>query len=116
MGQGRDLAGGRYRTVPYHKGGAAAGSGAAVGVLLGGAARRTPSIVEGTGELAAALVADRLCFRAKDWWRTGSTSPDPARVAAGDRLAIAPGLPLGLTDDAGRGADATIALLAMLTA
>jgi len=86
-----------------------------VGVLLGGAARRTPSVVEGTGELGAALMADRLCFRAKDWWRAGSTSTDPARVAAVDRLALAPGLPLGLTDDTGRGADATIALLGLLT-
>lgn len=85
-----------------------------VGVLLASAARRTPSIVEGTDELAAALVADRLSFRAKEWWRAGSTSPDPARQAAVDRLDLATGLPLELTDDAGRGADATIALISIL--
>ena len=86
------------------------------GVLLGASARRTPSLVEGTDELAAALVADRLSFRAREWWRAGSTSPDPARLAAVERLDLAPGLPLGLTDDDGRGAAATVALLALLAA
>lgn len=85
-----------------------------VGVLLGASARRTPCLVDGTDELAAALVADRTCIRAKAWWRAGSTSPDPGRAAAIDRIDLASGLPLGLTDDAGRGADATLALLALL--
>ena len=82
-----------------------------VGVLLAAAARRTPCIIEGTDELAAALVADRLSFRAKDWWRAGSTSPDPARQAAVDRLALNAGLPLAMTDDEGDGARATAALI-----
>lgn len=87
-----------------------------VGVLLGAAARRTPCLVDGIDELAAALVADRLCIRAKAWWRAGSDSPDPGRAAAIDRIDLAPGLALGLTDDAGRGAEATLALLALLAA
>ena len=85
-----------------------------VGVLLGAAARRTPCLVDGTDELAAALVADRLCIRAKAWWRAGSDSPDPGRAAAIDRIDLPAGLPLGLTDDAGRGAEATLALLGLL--
>lgn len=85
-----------------------------VGALLSASARRTPCIVEGIDELAAALVADRLSFRAKEWWRAGSTTPDPGRQAAVDRLALEPGLPLALTDDEGRGADATVALLGLL--
>lgn len=85
-----------------------------VGVLLGAAARRTACLVDGTDELAAALVADRICIRAKGWWRAGSDSPDPGRVAAIERIDLAPGLPLGLSDDAGRGAEATLALLALL--
>lgn len=85
-----------------------------VGVLLGAAARRTPCLVDGTDELAAALVADRICIRAKAWWRAGSDSPDPGRAAAIDRIDLAAGLPLGLTDDDGRGAEATLALLALL--
>jgi nicotinate-nucleotide--dimethylbenzimidazole phosphoribosyltransferase len=92
----------------------APGIAAVVGVLLAAAARRTPCLVDGTDELAAALVADRLCHRARGWWRAGSDSPDPGRAAAIDRVDLAPGLPLGLTDDAGHGARATIALLAPL--
>jgi nicotinate-nucleotide--dimethylbenzimidazole phosphoribosyltransferase len=88
---------------------------AVVGVLLSAAARRTPCLVDGTDELAAALVADRLCYRAKGWWRAGSDSPDPGRRAATERIDLAPGLPLGLTDDAGRGAEATLAILTLLT-
>ena len=86
----------------------------ASGVLLGAAARRTPCLVDGTDELAAALVADRLCHRARGWWRAASDSPDPGRAAAIDRVDLAAGLPLALTDDAGRGAQATLALLAAL--
>jgi nicotinate-nucleotide--dimethylbenzimidazole phosphoribosyltransferase len=92
----------------------APGIAQAVGALLGAAARRTPCLVDGTDELAAALVADRLCIRAKAWWRAGSDSPDPGRAAAADRMDLAAGLPLGLTDDAGRGAQATLALLGLL--
>lgn len=86
----------------------------AAGVLLGAAARRTPCLIDGTDELAAALVADRLCHRARGWWRAASDSPDPGRIAAIDRVDLAAGLPLALTDDAGRGAQATLALLAHL--
>lgn len=86
-----------------------------VGALLAGAARRTPSLIDGTDELAAAVVADRLSFRAKEWWRAGSTSPDSARQAAIDRLDLNVGVPLDLIDDEGRGADATIALLDAMT-
>lgn len=86
-----------------------------VGILLGAAARRTACLIDGTEELAAALVADRICNRAKGWWRAGSTSPDPGRAAAAERIDLAAGLPLGLTDDAGRGAEATLALLGALS-
>lgn len=92
----------------------APGIAAVVGMLLAAAARRTPCIIDGPDELAAALVADRLCHRARGWWRAGSDSPDPGRAAAIDRIDLAPGLPLGLTDDVGHGARATIALLAPL--
>ena len=91
----------------------AGGIAVAAGVLLGAAARRTPCIVDGTDELAAALIADRLCYRAKGWWRPASTSPDPGRIAAVDRLDLPAGVPLGLSDDAGLGARATLALLTL---
>lgn len=85
------------------------------GVLLGAAARRTPCLIDGTDEHAAALVAHRLGFRSVGWWRAGATSSDPARSAAADRLDLAPGLPLDVDDDAGRGARATLVLLADVT-
>lgn len=91
------------------------GIAATAGVLLAAAARRTPCLIDGTDELAAALVADRICFRAKGWWRAGSDSVDPGRSAAIDRIDLTPGLPLRLSDDAGRGAQATLALLDQLT-
>ena len=81
------------------------------GMLLAAAARRTPCLVDGTSAWAAALVADRLSHRAHGWWRPGSTSPDPARGAAMDRIGLHDALPLGLSDDSGRGSSATIELL-----
>jgi nicotinate-nucleotide--dimethylbenzimidazole phosphoribosyltransferase len=86
-----------------------------VGVLLGAAARETPCVVDGTDELAAVLVADRISLSAKQWWRCGSQSTDPARAAAAERADVDRGLPLALTDDAGLGAESTLALLRMLT-
>ncbi len=86
-----------------------------VGILLAAAARRTACLVDGTDELAAALVADRLCYRAKGWWLAASDSPDSGRAAAISRVDLAVGLPLSLSDDAGRGAAAVGALLALLT-
>ena len=88
---------------------------AAAGALLAGAARRTPCLVDGTDELAAALVADRISYRAKTWWRAGADSPDPGRQAAVERIDLTAGLPLALSDDAGRGARATVALLQEIT-
>jgi nicotinate-nucleotide--dimethylbenzimidazole phosphoribosyltransferase len=84
------------------------------GVLLGAAARRTPCLIDGTCISAAALVADRIAHRARTWWRAGSTSSDPGRIAAMDRLDLLESLPLDLSDDEGRGADATLALLALI--
>jgi len=86
----------------------------AAGVLLGASARRTPCLVDGTDALAAALVADRLSFRAREWWRSAATSPDPGRRAAIDRIDLERGLPLDLVGDDTAGALATMALLRML--
>lgn len=83
------------------------------GALIGAAARRTPCLIDGTSEWAAALVADRIAHRARHWWRAASTSTDPAWTAARDRTDIPAGLPLGLDHD-GWGARVTIALLEMI--
>lgn len=83
----------------------------AAGVLLGAAARRTPCLIVGTDEWAAALVADRMNHVARSWWRPATTSPDPAQNAAAERIGLDPLLSLDLSDDAGLGADAVISLL-----
>ena len=74
-----------------------------VGVLIGSAARRTPCLIDGTGVLAAALVGDRVAHRARGWWRVGSTSTDPARQTAADRLDL-PGTKLIVGDGPARAA------------
>lgn len=86
-----------------------------VGALLAASARRTPCIIDGTDESAAAVVADRLSAQAHSWWLAGSQSDDPARRAVAERVPFAPGVPLALTDENGRGAAATAALLQLVT-
>lgn len=84
---------------------------ATAGILLGAAARRTPCLIVGTDEWAAALVADRMNHLARSWWRPATTSPDPAQMAAAERIGLDPLLPLDLSDQEGLGADAVVALL-----
>lgn len=87
---------------------------AVAGALIGAAARRTPCLIDGTDEWAGALVADRLAHRARHWWRAATTSTDPARMAARDRIDVAPGLPLALTDEDGWGSRTVVALLDLI--
>jgi hypothetical protein len=86
-----------------------------VGALLTASARKTPVILGTTCELAAALVAHRLSMKASSWWRNGTTSPDRAVGQAVDRMGIAPGLPLDLSDDQGVGAEISVELLTTFT-
>ena len=84
---------------------------ATAGILLGAAARGTPCLIVGTDEWAAALIADRMNHLARSWWRPATTSPDPAQMAAAERIGLDPLLPLELSDQEGLGADAVVALL-----
>ncbi|PHX60557.1 MAG: nicotinate-nucleotide--dimethylbenzimidazole phosphoribosyltransferase [Actinobacteria bacterium] len=59
---------------------------AMAGFLLQSAIRRTPVILDGTITTAAALVADRLDYRAKNWWIAGHQSAEPAHAIALKRL------------------------------
>lgn len=86
-----------------------------VGALLAASARKTPVILGTTCELAAALIAHRLSMKASNWWRNGATSPDPAVVQAIERMGIAPGLPLDLSDNQGVGAGISVDLLTTFT-
>ena len=82
-----------------------------VGLLLASSARKTPVITGTNDHLVGALIAQRLCMKASSWWRHGSTSPDPATLAAVDRMGIPPGLPLDLSDQLGVGAHVSVMLL-----
>jgi hypothetical protein len=86
-----------------------------VGALLAASARKTPVILGTTCELASALIAHRLSMKASSWWRNGTTSPDRAVGQAVDRMGIASGLPLDLSDDQGVGAEINVKLLTTFT-
>ncbi|GDX31475.1 nicotinate-nucleotide--dimethylbenzimidazole phosphoribosyltransferase [Actinomycetes bacterium] len=60
------------------------------GYLLQAAIRRTPVILDGTITTAAALVADRIDYRAKNWWLAGHLSAEPAHALALTRLNMTP--------------------------
>ncbi|MFC5144099.1 nicotinate-nucleotide--dimethylbenzimidazole phosphoribosyltransferase [Streptomyces aureoversilis] len=77
---------------------------AATGFLLQSAVRRTPVILDGVVSAACALVAQRVAFRAPDWWLAGQAGGDPAQAKALDRMALNPLLDHGVTVGEGTGA------------
>ncbi|MFG2141293.1 nicotinate-nucleotide--dimethylbenzimidazole phosphoribosyltransferase [Streptomyces sp. NPDC048650] len=81
---------------------------AMTGFLLQSAVRRTPVILDGVVSAACALVAQRVAFRAPDWWIAGQASGEPAQAKALDRIALNPLLDHGVT--AGEGTGALLAL------
>lgn len=81
---------------------------AITGFLLQSAVRRTPVILDGVVSAACALVAQRVAFRAPDWWLAGQASGEPAQAKALDRIALNPLLDHGVT--AGEGTGALLAL------
>ncbi|MFH8605887.1 nicotinate-nucleotide--dimethylbenzimidazole phosphoribosyltransferase [Streptomyces sp. NPDC018029] len=81
---------------------------AMTGFLLQCAVRRTPVILDGVVASAAALVAQRVAFRAPDWWLAGHDSGEPAQAKALDRMALEPLLTHGVK--VGEGAGALLAL------
>jgi NaMN:DMB phosphoribosyltransferase len=84
------------------------------GLLLTASARNTPVITGNITHLAAALIGNRLSMAASKWWRHGATSPDSGVIHAVERLGIAPGLPLGLSDSLGMGAKISASILTSL--
>ncbi|MGY0062475.1 nicotinate-nucleotide--dimethylbenzimidazole phosphoribosyltransferase [Streptomyces sp. LZ34] len=77
---------------------------AMTGFLLQSAVRRTPVILDGVVSAACALVAQRVAFRAPDWWLAGQNSGEPAQEKALDRIALDPLLDHGVTVGEGTGA------------
>jgi nicotinate-nucleotide--dimethylbenzimidazole phosphoribosyltransferase len=74
------------------------------GLLLGGAALRTPVIVDGVVAGAAALVAAALAPSASHAWLGGHRSVEPAHTLALTQLGLEPLLDLGLRVGEGTGA------------
>jgi nicotinate-nucleotide--dimethylbenzimidazole phosphoribosyltransferase len=77
---------------------------AMTGFLLQCAVRRTPVVLDGVVSAACALVAQRIAFRAPDWWLAGQASGEPAQARALDRMAMEPLLDHGVTAGEGTGA------------
>ncbi|MFD0414528.1 nicotinate-nucleotide--dimethylbenzimidazole phosphoribosyltransferase [Streptomyces sp. NPDC127108] len=77
---------------------------AMTGFLLQCAVRRTPVILDGVVAAAAALVAQRVAFRAPDWWLAAHDSGEPAQAKALDRMALEPLLAHGVQVGEGVGA------------
>ncbi|WP_326599432.1 nicotinate-nucleotide--dimethylbenzimidazole phosphoribosyltransferase [Streptomyces sp. NBC_01803] len=84
---------------------------AMTGFLLQSAVRRTPVILDGVVSAACALVAQRVAFRAPDWWLAGQASGEPGQAKALDRLAMDPLLDHGVTTGEGTGALLALPLL-----
>ncbi|MGW1007641.1 nicotinate-nucleotide--dimethylbenzimidazole phosphoribosyltransferase [Streptomyces sp. NPDC002520] len=81
---------------------------AMTGFLLQCAVRKLPVILDGVVAAACALVAQRVAFRAPDWWLAGHDSGEPGQAKALDRMALEPLLDQGVR--LGEGVGALLAL------
>ncbi|AGS69097.1 nicotinate-nucleotide--dimethylbenzimidazole phosphoribosyltransferase [Streptomyces collinus] len=81
---------------------------AMTGFLLQCAVRKLPVILDGVVAAACALVAQRVAFRAPDWWLAGHDSGEPGQAKALDRMALEPLLEQGVR--VGEGVGALLAL------
>lgn len=84
---------------------------ALTGFLLQAAVRRTPVLLDGIGSAACALVAQRIAFRAPDWFLAANVSPDPAHRKALERLNMEPLLDFAVRADGGCAALLALPLL-----
>ncbi|MEU6535972.1 nicotinate-nucleotide--dimethylbenzimidazole phosphoribosyltransferase [Streptomyces sp. NPDC047000] len=81
---------------------------AMTGFLLQCAVRKLPVVLDGVVAAACALTAQRVAFRAPDWWLAGHSSGEPGQAKALDRMALEPLLDQGVT--VGEGVGALLAL------
>ncbi|MFF3360272.1 nicotinate-nucleotide--dimethylbenzimidazole phosphoribosyltransferase [Streptomyces misionensis] len=77
---------------------------AMTGFLLQCAVRKLPVILDGVVTTACALVAQRVAFRAPDWWLAAHDSGEPGQAKALDRMALEPLLTQGVKTGEGLGA------------
>ncbi|MGH3612625.1 MAG: nicotinate-nucleotide--dimethylbenzimidazole phosphoribosyltransferase [Pseudonocardia sp.] len=83
------------------------------GFLVQAALRRTPVLLDGLVVGAAAMVADELAPRARDWWLVAQRSPEPAMTLVTAHLELKPVLDLGVRLGDGTGALTVVPLLQM---
>ncbi|MFJ6742153.1 nicotinate-nucleotide--dimethylbenzimidazole phosphoribosyltransferase [Streptomyces sp. NPDC091279] len=76
---------------------------AMTGFLLQCAVRKLPVILDGVVTAACALVAQRIAFRAPDWWLAAHDSGEPGQAKALDRMALEPLLTQSVTVGEGTG-------------
>jgi len=77
---------------------------AMTGFLVQASIRRTPVILDGMISGACALVADRIDYRARQWWLAGHRSTEPAHTAALAHLGLEPIIDYGMRLGEGTGA------------
>ncbi|ORB27619.1 nicotinate-nucleotide--dimethylbenzimidazole phosphoribosyltransferase [Mycolicibacterium parafortuitum] len=81
---------------------------AMTGFCAQAAVRKTPVLLDGMVVTAAALAADRLAPGARQWWRAGHRSTEPAHTLALQRLELSPIVELDMR--LGEGSGAVVAL------
>jgi NaMN:DMB phosphoribosyltransferase len=84
---------------------------ALVAILLRAAARRTPVLLDGAGDCAAALCASRIAILGSWWWFAAASSSNPATTRAIEALGLEPVLQLDSLLDGGAAALAALPLL-----
>jgi nicotinate-nucleotide--dimethylbenzimidazole phosphoribosyltransferase len=84
---------------------------AITGFLLQSAVRKTPVVLDGVVSAACALVAQRVAFRAPDWWAAGQATGEPGQDKALDRISLEPLLDRGVSAGGGTGAVLALPLL-----
>lgn len=84
---------------------------ALVAMLLRAAGRRTPVLLDGPADLAAALCASRVAILGSWWWFAAAGSSDPAAVRATEALGLDPLTDLGSLLDGGAAALTALPLL-----
>ncbi|SCE37858.1 nicotinate-nucleotide-dimethylbenzimidazole phosphoribosyltransferase [Streptomyces sp. DvalAA-14] len=84
---------------------------AITGFLLQCAVRKLPVVLDGVVSAACALVAQRVAFRAPDWWVAGHASSEAGQDKALDRISLEPLLDQGISSGGGTGALLALPLL-----
>lgn len=81
---------------------------AMAGFCAQAAVRRTPVLLDGIAVTSSAMVADVLAPGARDWWRAGHRSTEPAHTLALEKLDLEPIVDLSMR--LGEGTGAAVAL------